>query len=277
MDDKLIYDVGMHQGEDSRFYLSRGYRVVGVEANPVLAGQIRETFASEIRSGQVQLVEKAIAPVRGTVKFGINRGMSIWGSISPQFLKRNVLNGVEIDYVDVEAVPFEEILREYGIPYYMKVDIEGMDMQCVLALHQFKDRPKFVSLESTVTGGVSEFQHGFNELAHLWVLGYRHFKYVDQGALVRGDLNGKTLDLEGPPVSYMDWGGSGPFGEETPSRWLTIEEALARVKRYVMYQNTLGFGGRYSHLLPARVVQRLLRYARGMTHSWYDLHARLGT
>ena len=30
---RLIFDVGMHKGEDTEFYLSRGHEVVGVEAN----------------------------------------------------------------------------------------------------------------------------------------------------------------------------------------------------------------------------------------------------
>ena len=32
----LIYDVGAHKGENSDFYLRLGFRVVAVEANPML-------------------------------------------------------------------------------------------------------------------------------------------------------------------------------------------------------------------------------------------------
>jgi hypothetical protein len=30
----LIYDLGMHRGGDTQFYLEKGFRVVAVEANP---------------------------------------------------------------------------------------------------------------------------------------------------------------------------------------------------------------------------------------------------
>ena len=33
----LIYDIGQHTGEDTAFYLGKGFRVVAVEANPTLA------------------------------------------------------------------------------------------------------------------------------------------------------------------------------------------------------------------------------------------------
>ena len=33
----IIFDIGMHCGEDTDFYLKKGFTVVGVEANPELA------------------------------------------------------------------------------------------------------------------------------------------------------------------------------------------------------------------------------------------------
>jgi hypothetical protein len=36
----LIYDVGMNDGNDTAYYLSRGFRVVAIEANPVLVEQL---------------------------------------------------------------------------------------------------------------------------------------------------------------------------------------------------------------------------------------------
>lgn len=32
----LIYDVGLHRGEDTDFYLKKGFHVVALEANPEL-------------------------------------------------------------------------------------------------------------------------------------------------------------------------------------------------------------------------------------------------
>ena len=41
MDPKLVYDVGMHRGDDTAYYLHKGYRVVGVQANPAMADHLR--------------------------------------------------------------------------------------------------------------------------------------------------------------------------------------------------------------------------------------------
>jgi len=32
--DNLVYDVGMHTGQDTAYYLFKGYDVVAIEANP---------------------------------------------------------------------------------------------------------------------------------------------------------------------------------------------------------------------------------------------------
>ena len=37
----LIYDVGLHRGEDTDFYLKMGFGVVAVEANPELIAQCK--------------------------------------------------------------------------------------------------------------------------------------------------------------------------------------------------------------------------------------------
>lgn len=34
MERKLIFDIGFHKGEDTRYYLYRGYDVVAVDAAP---------------------------------------------------------------------------------------------------------------------------------------------------------------------------------------------------------------------------------------------------
>jgi hypothetical protein len=39
-------------------------------------------------------------------------------------------------------------MRTYGVPYYLKIDIEGADMLCLEGLLPFQGRSNFVSFES---------------------------------------------------------------------------------------------------------------------------------
>ena len=267
---KLVYDVGMCRGEDTEFYLSRGCRVVGVEANPVLVASLREKFAAELERGLLHIVDKAISNSPGRVRLAIYPTAKSWGSISEKFKERNATLGLVPEEVDVEAVTFDDVLREFGVPYYLKVDIEGLDMVCIEALHRFSARPSYVSLETSATTGASSADDGFSELAQLWVLGYRGFKYIEQASLRK--LNGTLLRSEGSPIDYMHReGSSGPFGEETPGTWQGIDEAARQMRKLVRHQNRFGLGGLNSHRLPSKIIRRLRR----IRHFWYDLHARL--
>mgnify|MGYP000904973017 FL=1 len=40
----LIYDVGFHKGEDTRVYLREGFKVIAIEANPLLAEEGKKNF-----------------------------------------------------------------------------------------------------------------------------------------------------------------------------------------------------------------------------------------
>lgn len=48
MNAQLIYDVGGHLGEDTDFYLKKGFKVVAIEANPGLAERLSERFRSNL-------------------------------------------------------------------------------------------------------------------------------------------------------------------------------------------------------------------------------------
>ena len=65
----IIFDIGMHRGEDTDFYLKKGFTVVGVEANPALVQECRKRFQSQIENGQLHIIDKAIAEVAGEISF----------------------------------------------------------------------------------------------------------------------------------------------------------------------------------------------------------------
>ncbi len=49
-DSRFIIDLGMNNGDDTAFYLAKGYNVVAVEANPHLVAAARVRFAKDIAS-----------------------------------------------------------------------------------------------------------------------------------------------------------------------------------------------------------------------------------
>ena len=127
----LIYDVGAHLGEDSQHYLAKGFKVVAVEANPDLASHLRKRFAAEMADGRFKLVECVIAEQTGYQTFYVNETTSVWGTAYPQWAARNARLGSDSRVSRLPSRPFAEVMKEFGVPYYLKIDVEGADLLCL--------------------------------------------------------------------------------------------------------------------------------------------------
>lgn len=270
MNERLIIDAGMHVGQDTAYYLEKGFDVVAIEANPTLVEAARERFAAELDTGRLRIVHAAIAEQQGTATLAIADDASIWSSLSEAFVRRNEAFGTEYRNVEVPARRFDDILEEVGMPYYLKVDIEGLDMVCVRALHRFDERPAYVSLESNVSVGGARYADVFDELAHLWALGYRRFKYVDQRRHPSVRLRAPAGEGRYVDARFSE-DSSGPFGAETPGRWWSLPAATACSAGLWAQHDLAGFGGRREHSRLAVAYRRARRRPLG----WFDLHAGL--
>jgi FkbM family methyltransferase len=264
----LIFDIGLHTGKDTAFYLAKGFRVVAVEANDALVDEASRRFADEIDAGRLTIHHVAIAAREGTIAFFVNDQKDDWGTTSPAFVERNEALGTTHTKIEVPCVPLRCIIEEHGIPYYAKIDIEGADVLCLEAFLDFQERPEYLSIEATL----DRFEGVFGELSHLWVLGYRRFKIVNQA------LN-QTVRCPQPAREglYVDqrFDGlmSGPFGEEAPGVWRDIESAFARYRAILADQRRFGARGRYRRT-PFRQLDELRRRWTGREPAgWYDIHA----
>jgi FkbM family methyltransferase len=231
MDKNLIYDVGLNNGDDTAHYLFKGFRVVAIEANSILIEAARHRFAKEIADGRLELVNVAIAPERGRAEFWICEQRSEWSSLN----KANATKqGTTAYAVQVDCAPFREILGTYDVPYYLKVDIEGHDRFCIVALER-SDLPKYVSLEAG--------KDIVEPMLCLRRLGYDRFKIIRQrdhsqltatpqsrirrlARLIASAIPKRQRAKAADRTWTFPFGSSGPFGEETAGNWQTLEEAL---------------------------------------------------
>ena len=220
---QLIYDVGLHQGEDTEFYLKKGYRVIAFEANPSLVEFCRDRFAQEIHARQLHIVEGAIAPPAGTgrVKFYLNRQTSVWGTIDTAWAARNAARGADSTEIEVDRINMTRIFEKFGMPFYLKIDIEGADGLVLDALRDFEDRPQFVSLEAN-TVDIGALAH---DLETLIELGYKQFQLVPQQGIQ--DTRVDTATLEGKRIQHVfRHGASGVFGEELTGVWIDRDAVI---------------------------------------------------
>jgi FkbM family methyltransferase len=278
----LIYDVGMHRGEDTEFYLRKGFRVVGFEADPELAGHCRERFREYVRRGRLTVVEGAIvgpdsAGAGQKVRFYRNHDLSVWGTVAAGWAERNARLGSPSRVIEVEAVDFVGALRRHGIPHYMKIDIEGLDLVCVTALGRFRERPDYVSMESDTTS-LANIRREIETLAGL---GYDSFQAVEQSAIPRSQAPPPPAREGEYAAQQFEMDSSGPFGAELAGEWrskdgVLRQYALIRLGYYLVGDdgvlNRLRFRG--AGCLRSLTVSLLKRLTGAAVPGWYDTHAR---
>ena len=269
----LVFDIGLHQGEDAEFYLKKGFRVVGVEASPALCELASQRLRPWLDGGGLRIVNAAIAETSGPVTFYTNDGNSTWGTTSLDWVRRNERFGTSSTAITVDGIRFEDLVREHGVPYYLKIDIEGADMLCVEGLRASSERPKYVSVESSKTSW-DELRREFRVLTSL---GYTRFKVVDQ----------RDVEHQVPPRPAREgrWvehrfveGATGLFGEETPGPWLTEAEALERYRRIFLKYRLFGdTAPKPICYIPSviRLIPGLAPVARMLRPGWHDTHAAL--
>jgi FkbM family methyltransferase len=249
MSGKLVFDIGLHSGEDAAYYLWLGYQVVGVDANPLLCSQCEERFVSEIAQGRMKVVNAGILERGGAFKFYRNLSEAGWSS----FDRERGTRGGKWAEQTVPCLTTLNLIESYGRPFFVKVDIEGADLQALKSITS-DIAPPYISLELNVSDPILET---------LIDLGYTAFKFVDIDSyrpappIFDHEIGWRLLRKAGrlvpplrraigklppalrckaefnPPGRFSPDGykfpnySSGPFGEQAAGFWMTPAQALA--------------------------------------------------
>ena len=216
----LIHDLGMNRGEDTAFYLAKGFSVVGVEASPPLATLLARQFAFDIAARHLTLLHCGVWDHAGALTFYVNDDNDHWSSFDPHYGTRN---GSRFHTIEVPCITLASLFAGHGVPYYLKIDIEGADRHVLTALASEPVRPAFVSVE----------EYGVQAVRDLAAAGYTRFQAVTQS----NKLWATPPDppREGRYVSRAFSGtDSGLFGEELPvDSWLPFDAFLDHFTRHV--------------------------------------------
>ena len=80
----------MHLGEDTEFYLNKGYSVIAFEADPDHVNFCKNKFREHIDNKRLVIVEGAIViSDKSKISFYKNINVSVWGTVHKKWYKRN--------------------------------------------------------------------------------------------------------------------------------------------------------------------------------------------
>jgi FkbM family methyltransferase len=206
-DSRMIFDLGMNNGDDTAYYLARGYDVIALEANPSLCEKAQARFRDAIAAGRVTIINAAIWQTDGSANFYVNLDNDHWSSLDVGWAGRDAS---KYRPIPVACVTLGTLFAAHGVPHYLKIDVEGVDQSVLDQLRGRALLPLFVSVE--------DCRFGFQYMETLAACGYDGFKLLDQSQVPQ------MIDAQsGRPFPA---GSSGPFGDDLPGDWLSYADMV---------------------------------------------------
>ncbi len=177
--DDLCFDVGANMGNRTEIFLTLGATVVAIEPQEMCAKRLRRNYKN---NDKVIIIQKALGEKEGEAELMISDAHTI-SSCSKEWITNVKTNGMFSAYrwdksVVVPVTTLDRLVKEYGIPAFCKIDVEGFELQVLKGLSSpvrvisFEFTPGFV--ESTINCinhlssiGTVRFNYSLGESMHL--------------------------------------------------------------------------------------------------------------
>ena len=122
----LIFDVGANIGDMTNIFKNNAKKVVAFEPNPQLSNQLRYRFNMD----NVVIDPRGISDDIGIKNFNISAAHTI-STLSDDWVTNSRFSDLNAwDLVlEIETITLDKAIDEYGVPDYIKIDIEGYEYE----------------------------------------------------------------------------------------------------------------------------------------------------
>lgn len=134
----LVFDVGAHDGVYTEIFLKLGLRIVAIEPQDACVSNLRAKFG---RNKRVHIVVAGLAESEGEREFMITH-RSMMSSMSPEFIRQIRNRGGKFSNmswertVTVPVTTCDKLIAQYGLPTFIKIDVEGYEYNVIQGLTQ---------------------------------------------------------------------------------------------------------------------------------------------
>jgi FkbM family methyltransferase len=132
----LVFDIGAHAGNRARAFAALGCRLVLVEPQPDFARVLRTLFS---KSRRVRVVEAAVSDAPGRVALSISDRTPTVTTLAASWrdARSREPDFAEVRWnrtLEVEATTVDSLIGQFGLPTFVKIDVEGAETAVLAGL-----------------------------------------------------------------------------------------------------------------------------------------------
>lgn len=132
----LVFDIGAHVGNRTRALAALGCRVVAVEPQPAMAAALRTVVA---RLAPVDVIEAAVSDRPGRAVLAVSERTPTVSTLARDWrdARRAEPGFAKVSWnaeVEVETTTLDALIARFGVPAFVKLDIEGHEAAALAGL-----------------------------------------------------------------------------------------------------------------------------------------------
>ena len=140
----LIFDIGANEGYKTDIFLRLGARVVAVDPDKENQESLRQRFVKyRLKPKSINIEDKAVSDAIATKTMWIDVPGSAKNTLSPKWVETLRTDqkrfGQCFDFASkkqVETVTLEKLIAVHGIPFFIKIDVEGHEPSVLRGLNR---------------------------------------------------------------------------------------------------------------------------------------------
>lgn len=165
----VIFDIGANKGNKVKAFLKMGYKVIAVEPESSAAETMRFRYGN---NKNVTIITKAVSDKEDDSKLlRIHDARSGFNTFSDKWIaslgNKDRHNGKSYEFKRscvVHTTTVESLINAYGVPHFIKIDVEGHEINVIKGIKQL---PDYLSFELNLPEFINEGKEIINFLSNL--------------------------------------------------------------------------------------------------------------